>query len=123
MTTSLPSGDGTVPSSPPESGLDRDAAPETGLDPDTATDTADAQDASAAPQPSSAPDEDDRAAAEPAGQGPRSPDRTELDGPALENDEMRRATDDLQSSQAKSAAARKIVDELTAKTDPTGEPE
>ena len=97
MTTSMPSGDGTVPGSSPASGLDEDAAPAAGLDPDTP--------------------------AEPAGQGRRPPDHTELDGPALENDEIRRATDDLQSSEVKSAAAREIVDELTAKTNPTGEPE
>src|SRR4029077_15648747 len=51
----------------------------------------------------------------PADDGPTSdaPAETELTGPALENPEMHLATDDLQSSEAKSAEARKIAVSLT----------
>ncbi len=95
MTTSMPSGDGTVNDAPSETALDDDAAPRTGLDPDTAPDAAGDADASAAAQG----------------------ERTVLDGPALENQEMHRATDDLRSSQDKTAAAREFADEL-ARTQP-----
>lgn len=56
----------------------------------------------------------------PADDGPTSgaPAETELTGPALENPEMHLATDDLQSSEAKSAEAREIADDLAASTQP-----
>ena len=94
MTTSMPSGDGALTDSPRASEVDDEAAPTTGLDPDTAAD----------------------AAGETTHPGRRG-DRTVLDGPALENEEMHRATDDLRSSQDKTAAARDFADEL-AKTQP-----
>jgi hypothetical protein len=97
MTTSMPTGDGTVPDGPTRSEVDQDAAPTTGLEPDTAAD--------AAGETTSTP------AGAPA-------DRTVLDGPALENQEMHRATDDLRSSQDKTAAAREIADELASTTQP-----
>ena len=42
----------------------------------------------------------------------------ELDGPAEENDEMRRGTSDLQSSQEKSAEAKEIAADLRGSTLP-----
>ena len=92
MTSSLPAGDGLTSDGPTETALDENAAPPTGSEPDTAPDAAGEE---------STPT---------AGGG------TELDGPALENPEMHRATEDLQSSEAKSAAAREIADELAAST-------
>lgn len=44
--------------------------------------------------------------------------RTILDGPALENEEMRRGTEDLQSSQDKIAQAREFADEVARMTEP-----
>ena len=97
MTTSMPSGDGAMTDSPSASELDVEAAPTTGLEPDTA---ADAAGEAAAPAAAGAP-----------------ADGTVLDGPASENPEMHRATDDLRSSEEKTAAAREFADEL-AKTQP-----
>lgn len=94
MTSSLPAGDGLTSDGPAETALDENAAAQTGSEPDTAPDAAGEE-------------------STPAARG-----GTELDGPALQNPEMRRATDDLQSSEAKSAAAREIADELTASTQP-----
>ena len=95
MTSSLPAGDGLTSDAPAETALDENAAPETGSEPDTAPDAA--------------------------GEGstPAAHSGTELDGPALENPEMHRATEDLQSSEEKSAAAREIADDLAASTQPT----
>jgi hypothetical protein len=95
MTSSLPAGDGLTSDAPAESALDVDAAPETGNEPDTAADAAGEQSAPAASS------------------------GTELDGPALENPEMRRATDDLRSSEVKTAGAREIADDLAARTQPS----
>jgi len=99
MTASLPSGDGTVTDAPTETALDGEASPETGLEPDTAPDAA---------------DDPNRSVSADAALG----DRTVLDGPALENEEMHRATDDLRSSEAKLADAREIAGDLAAKTQP-----
>jgi len=41
-----------------------------------------------------------------------------LSGPALENAEMRRGTEDLRSSQDKIAQAREFADEVARKTGP-----
>jgi len=94
MTSSLPAGDGLTSDGPAQTALDENAAPQTGSEPDTAPDAAGEE-------------------ATPATSG-----GTELDGPALENPEMHRATDDLRSSEVKSADAREIADELAAKTQP-----
>ncbi len=133
MTTSMPSGDGTVTDSPTRSAVDELAAPTTGLDPDTAADAPGETDTSAASQaqPESDPDTrggtatgsasdagDEASAVADAGTSPAPADRTVLDGPALENEEMHRATDDLRSSQDKTAAAREIADKLAAATQP-----
>ena len=120
MTTSMPSGDAAVTDSPSASELDVEAAPTTGLDPDTATDAAGESAASTSadvatgvdpdPGPESQPNAagagDGEPAVEAAGEsGPARADRTVLDGPALENEEMHRATEDLRSSQDKTATA------------------
>ena len=94
MTSSLPAGDGLTSDGPTETALDENAAPQTGREPDTAPDAAGEE-------------------STPAARG-----GTELDGPALANPEMHRATEDLQSSEAKSAAALEIADELCARTQP-----
>lgn len=87
--------------------LDDDAAPESGREPDTAADAAGEQDLAGAD------DTDVDAAATPPPDG-----RVVLDGPAAENEDIRRATTDLQSSRDKSAQAQEIVDDLAAKTLP-----
>jgi hypothetical protein len=95
MTSSLPGGDGLTSDSPSETELDDNAAPQTGTEPDTARDAGGEE-------------------STPATRG-----GTELDGPALENPEMHRATDDLRSSEAKSAQAREFADDLAASTQPS----
>ena len=50
---------------------------------------------------------------------PGAADEPLLAGPALQNEEMRRATVDLESSMHKSAESKAILTELIAKTDPT----
>jgi hypothetical protein len=113
---------------PAQSAVDEDAAPTTGLDPDTAADAAGETDASTAPN--AAPESDpgtrggtrsvaeDQVDTEANGNRGAAPgERTVLDGPALENQEMHRATDDLRSSEDKIAAAREFADEL-ARTQP-----
>jgi len=127
MTSSMPSGDGTVTDAPSQSALDVEAAPGTGLGPDTAADAAGETDTSAASAaPESDPDtrggtasgaEQQPGSAATSNGEPGPGDRTVLDGPALQNEEMRRATDDLRSSQDKTAAARAFADEL-ARTQP-----
>ena len=94
MTSTLPAGDGLTSDGPAESALDDNAAPQTGSEPDTAPDAAGEE-------------------STPAARG-----GTELDGPALENPEMHRATEDLQSSETKSAEAREIADQLASSTQP-----
>lgn len=49
---------------------------------------------------------------------PATHDKTVLDGPALENEEMRRGTEDLRSSQDKTAQARDFADDVARKTEP-----
>ena len=139
MTSAMPSGDGTVSSAAPDTALDEDAAPDTGLEPDTAGDAAGATASSAAADvaPSADPDVRETEAPDATSNGgdDDQPDSrsavtetqtepssavTELDGPALENDEMRAGTADLQSSEKKSAEAREIADDLSAKTQPSG---
>lgn len=44
--------------------------------------------------------------------------RTVLDGPALQNEQMRRGTEDLRSSQDKIEQAREFADEVARRTDP-----
>ena len=120
MTTSMPSGDGTVTDSPTESAVDEEAAPATGLDPDTAPDAAGETDTSVAAGEDApvAAGEDKPVAANAAPEREAAPvaDRTVLDGPALQNPEMHRATEDLQSSEDKIADARQIADDLSAAT-------
>jgi hypothetical protein len=134
----LPSGDGTVGAVGPDTALDEDAAPDTGLEPDTAGDAAGAGSSSAAAGVGPVSDPDVRDAETPGGtsagatedeQNSRSAvtethaeppsNVTELDGPALENDEMRAGTADLQSSEKKTQEAREIADDLTNKTQPS----
>jgi hypothetical protein len=95
MTSSLPAGDGLTSDAPTGSALDDTAAPKTGSEPDTAPDAAGEEST------------------------PTSRGGTELDGPALENPEMHRATEDLRSSEVKSQQAREIADDLAASTQPT----
>jgi hypothetical protein len=95
MSSSLPAGDGLTSDAPAGTALDENAAPETGSEPDTAPDAAGG------------------------GSSPATRGGTELDGPALENPEMHRATDDLRSSEVKSAEARAIADDLAASTQPS----
>lgn len=95
MTSSLPAGDGLTSDAPAESALDENAAPDNGSEPDTAPDTA-------GENPTPAP-----------------PGGTVLDGPALENPEMQRATEDLRSSEDKSRQAREIANDLAASTQPS----
>lgn len=90
--------------------LDDDAAPESGLEPDTAADAAGEQDTSG-----SADTSVDAA-------GPPPDGRVVLDGPAAENEDISRATADLQSSRDKSAQAQEIADDLAAKTLPESKP-
>ncbi len=95
MTSSMPAGDGLTSDAPAETALDENAAPAAGSEPDTAPDAAGEE-------------------STPAVHG-----GTELAGPALENLEMHRATDDLRSSEHKSAQAREIADALSASTQPS----
>ena len=132
MTTSMPTGAAAVSDGPTRSEVDGEAAPTTGMEPDTAADAAGATDAPVTgdatpevgpnthPETGSTPpaDDDERPATATTPKADRSvADRTVLDGPALENEEMHRATDDLRSSEEKTAAAREFADEL-AKTQP-----
>lgn len=106
MTAGLP--ENNTPSDPSEAddtspaSLDADAAPTDGREPDTAG-PADATDPDVDPVPATGPD----AAA-----------RTVLDGPALENEEMRRGTQTLRSSEVKPAQAREFADEVARQADP-----
>ena len=52
----------------------------------------------------------------------RAADKVELDGPALENDEMRKATEDLQASQQASAEAREFAADVRQQTLPGTSP-
>ena len=102
---------------------DGDAAPAAGSEPDSAA---------AASAPAGAPDAAGTdAAASDAGESdvaapgngsatssPERATRTVLDGPALENEEMRGATEDLQSSETASAEAREIARDLSDATEP-----
>lgn len=88
--------------------LDDNAAPETGNEPDTPSESA-----------------SDPAVSEDAltealeADGDAVPDqRTVLDGPALENDEMHKATDDLRSSEEKTGQAKEIASDFVARTEP-----
>ncbi len=93
MTSSVPSGDESRVDATSDSAVDPEsAAAESDVEPDTTADSAPG------------------AAYEPL-----------LAGPALENEEMRRATVDLESSMHKSAESKVILDELTETTDPTAQ--
>ena len=85
--------------------LDDDAAPDTGSEPDTPS--ASASDPAVSEE---ALTEAVEADGEGAGTG-----RTVLDGPALTNPEMHKATDDLQSSEEKSEQAKEFAGEVAAK--------
>jgi hypothetical protein len=99
----MTTGDESLASVDQSAALDDDAAPDTGLEPDTATDAAGEQGVagSADVEPTNQPDQP-----------------VVVDGPAAENDEMRRGTSDLQSSTEKSAEAREIFNELQRKVLP-----
>jgi len=92
MTSSVPSGDESRVDATSDAAVDPESAAATELDPDSTADSASG------------------AAYEPL-----------LAGPALENQEMRRATVDLESSMHKSAESKAILKELTDKTDPTAQ--
>ncbi|WP_395725542.1 hypothetical protein [Nakamurella sp.] len=51
-------------------------------------------------------------------EGPDTAGKTVLDGPALENEQMRRGTEDLRSSQDKTAQAREFADDVARTTEP-----
>ena len=54
--------------------------------------------------------------------GPDGAAKTILDGPALENEEMRRGTEELRSSQDKIAQAREFADDVARQTEPPARP-
>jgi hypothetical protein len=110
----MPAGEGSLTSDTTRSEVDPETAPTTGLEPDTAADAAGAQETTPADE-NAAPDEENSAVESAAPSG-ASAQRTELDGPALENPEMRRATDDLRSSEEKTAQAREFSDDLVKQT-------
>lgn len=95
-----------------ESALDDNAAPTTGSEPDTSS------------EPASDPAVSEEALTEAVEADGADSGQTVLDGPALENEEMHKATDDLRSSEQKSAQAKEIADDFVAKTEPDrqGEP-
>jgi len=107
MTSSMPPGDAVTTDDSADAALDEDAPPATGLEPDTAADAPGEGGASADVAPT--PDQDGQPQAVP----------TTLVGPALENVEMRRGTEDLQSSEEKLAQAKEYADAVAAKTLPT----
>ena len=109
MTSSLPAGDAVTTNDSADPALDEDAPPATGLEPDTATNAAGQGEVSASTDVPPTPNQNDE----------QTSATTTLDGPALENDEMRRGTEDLVSSEEKLAEARDYGDELTAKTLPS----
>lgn len=103
MTASLPTNDpGNETDDVPGAALDSDAAPGTGAEPDTG-----------GPAAAAEPDVDGMPDA-----GPDAAARTVLDGPALENEQMRRGTEDLRSSEDKIAQAREFADDVARKTEP-----
>ena len=110
MTSNLPAGDAVTPNDSAGPALGEDAPPATGLEPDTAADAAGKGKASASADVAPTPDSAD-------GQPP--PTHTTLSGPALENDEMRRGTEDLLSSEEKLAEAREFGDDVAARTRPS----
>jgi hypothetical protein len=137
MSTSLPSGEGSLTGETTRSEVDPETAPSTGLEPDTAADAAGAHQTTPSDGNAPAPDVDEENRADPrdgadapvendgsaaaddskdATTGSPTSARTELDGPALENPEMRRATEDLQSSEEKTAQAREFSDDLVKQT-------
>jgi hypothetical protein len=92
MTSSVPSGDESRVDATSDSAVDPESSAATDLESDITADSAPG------------------AAYEPL-----------LAGPALENEEMRRATVDLESSMHKSAESKAILEELTETTDPTAQ--
>lgn len=91
----------TTPDDLDNAALDEDAAPRPG--------TAEEPGSVAGSEPTPTPD------AGPAGAG------TVLDGPALENEQMRRGTQDLQSSEAKIDQAREYAHDVARATEPAQE--
>ena len=90
----MTTGDESLASVDQSAALDDDAAPDTGLEEQGVAGSADVE-------PTNQPDQP-----------------VVVDGPAAENDEMRRGTSDLQSSTEKSAEAREIFNELQRKVLP-----
>lgn len=106
MTASLPTSDpGNEPDDVPAVALDSDAAPGTGTEPDTG------MPAAAEPDVDGVPDA-----------GPDAAARTLLDGPAGQNPEMRRGTEDLESSRDKLEQAREFADDVARRTEPAEPP-
>jgi hypothetical protein len=103
MTSSLPAGDAVTTNDPADPALDEDAPTATGLEPDTAANAPGEGEASGSADVANTADRDDGR--------PRDP-HTTLDGPALENDEIRRGTEDLLSSEEKLAEAKEYRDEV-----------
>lgn len=118
----MTTGDESQASANQDAALDDDAAPDTGIEPDTAADAAgeqelagsdDGEPTSQADQKSVGTRADQQADADVDSTSQQGGGQSVvLDGPAAENEEMRRGTSDLQSSVEKSAAARKIFDDL-----------
>lgn len=103
MTPSLPTDDpGNQTDGSATAALDSDAAPATGREPDTAG-------------PAAATEPDVVAGSD---AGPDPAVDALLAGPAQENDEMRRGTEDLQSSQVKIAQAREFAEDVARSTEP-----
>ena len=90
MTSRVPSGDESRVDATSDSAVDPESAAATDLEPDSTAHSA-----------------------------PGAADEPLLAGPALQNEEMRRATVDLESSMHKSAESKAILTELIDKTDPT----
>lgn len=140
MTSSLPSGDGTSPGTGPSSALDEDALPDTGTEPDTAETAAGQDQISAAPDaphaagpgaddtstPAETVEAENPAAAQddldPDSRDNRPSDKVELDGPAVDNEEVRRATEDLRSSEDSIAEAREYAEDVRSHTEPGASP-
>ena len=107
MTASLPENDpGNDTDGVATTALDDDAAPGDGAEPDTGGPAAAGE-----PEVDRVPE-----------RGPDAAARTLLDGPAAENPEMRKGTEDLQSSQDKIAQARDFADDVARRTEPAEPP-
>jgi hypothetical protein len=110
MTSNLPAGDAVTTDDSADPALDEDAPAATGVGPDAPSNAPGEREVSGSADVANTADQDD-------GRPPVA--HTTLDGPALENDEMRRGTEDLLSSEEKLAEAKEYRDEVAAKTPPT----